>query len=179
MAFLFWAVRVLGAVLAIITPVAAGELVWKTEDFGANCREIPAKADDPAEGDHLLYRCESRFGPPMWQLFQEGVRQSIGFGDKPHVSMLFANADRWDWPVSWGGEEVAGKFTPLFAVARFTFFGIEPRQESLIVFRLMGNGTSCVVGDVKPAKDQNLQARKIAEDNRGLDNCADEVTLLD
>jgi hypothetical protein len=176
MAFLF---RITLAVWATMSPAMAGDLVWKTEAFGANCKEVPQTAADQGEGDFVEYKCTSMIGPPMWQLFQEGVRQSIGFGRKPHLSMQYANADRGDWPLSWGGDDIDGKFTPLFVFARFTFFGSEPRRETLIVFKLMPDGTSCIVGGIEPVKDQNVIARKMAEDHRALEKCPDEVTMLE
>ncbi len=92
MAFLF---RITFAVWAIMGPALAGELVWKTEEFGANCKEVPQTAADQGEGDFVEYKCTSTIGPPMWLIYQDSARMNDGtsctVGGKPD----FRRTSRW------------------------------------------------------------------------------------
>jgi hypothetical protein len=155
--------RIALSVLCILACAPAkAETVWVTKPFeGGHCKDVASGDVDKGE-DYIVRRCDAFPGVPMWSLYQEGVRLSVGFGHKPHTALRYAQATRGGWPVTWGGEKKAGKLIPKIAIARFTFEGEEPPAQHLMVFRLLENGMSCVVADVAPGPQQNEKARALA-----------------
>jgi hypothetical protein len=153
----FKLLAILAGMATFATAVRA-EVRWVTQDFqGGACKDLETGDVDRGE-DYIVRQCRSFPGVSTFILYNEGVRLSVGFGRKPHTSLKYADANRGDWPVDWGGEKKNGKFVPQVAVARFTFPADEPRVPYLLVFRLLDNGMSCIVGGAK----KNDEARKIA-----------------
>jgi hypothetical protein len=132
---------------------------WKTTPFAAQCREVPSGNADEGQ-DFIFRKCE---GPAtQWLLYQEGTRLSVGFGKKPHVSAQGLSPERdAKWQVQWGGRMAGGKFAPLIAIVRFR--KLEEAKSTLFVFRLLENGSSCLVGEVAASADQSTKAKVIAE----------------
>lgn len=156
-------------------------MIWKTEEFGANCEQaaVPTQAELDQGQDFIVYKCANKLGPPMWQTFHEGTRMSIGFGAKPHDSIQGIATDRGDWPLSWGGRMEGEKFVAEMVIARFTSVGEEPPKQRLVVIRLLENGISCDVGSAEPSPAQNDVARGIAMKHRTDATCENEPTLYD
>jgi hypothetical protein len=102
----------------------------------------------------------------MWQVFHEGVRQSIGFGTKQNFALENAAAQRSDWPIEWGGEIRHGRFIAQVAIARFNFDDYATEKPNLkqvlAVFKILTDGTSCLVGSVSASKQQNQKAHAMA-----------------
>lgn len=151
--------RLLAAILLLLMagPVMA-KTVWKTLPFAVQCQEQESGADEGQ--DFVFHKCE---GPaPVWLLYQDSTRLSVGFGANPHVSLQYMAPERGDnWPVQWGGQVRGGKFMPLVAIVRFK--GLDQPASTLFVFRLLENGSSCVVGSIKAGANQSAEAKAIAE----------------
>jgi hypothetical protein len=147
---IIFAVTLPGQALADITWIPLG---LQNE----SCKEMVTGNADQGE-DYIIRQCDSFPGVSTYLFYQEGTRLGIGFGTKSNIAFNGADASRGNWPVVWGGEKQDDKFTPQVAIARFTFAGEEPKREHLLVFRLLENGMSCVVGDVR----KNDEAQRIA-----------------
>jgi hypothetical protein len=162
--------------------VAQGEvqpLSWKTEVFGTDCAETQSSPEDGSERDFVQYKCKSKYGPAMWQLFQEGTRMSVGFGSHPNVSLRYVNAQRGVWPITWGGVEIGGRFEAEFAIARFTFPEEIPQRQVLAIFAILKDGTSCVVRIVEPQSNQNQKAQEIAVSASSKPQCELKSFILE
>jgi hypothetical protein len=146
--------------LACSTAQAKDGLAWKTEPFAASCNEV--KQPSEGEGDFVLYRCAMRDGPPMWQLFNEGVRMSIGFGSRENYAIRYANAQRGDWPVLWGGRNENRSFKAEVAVVRMNSYGLEKDSQFLTVIKLVGREASCVIASIPAGPSDNAQAKAAA-----------------
>lgn len=144
-----------------VSPAYAEKLIWKREAFPSKCVDVTEK--NP-EGDYVVYRCTTKFGPPMWQIFQDSVRQSIGFGTVQNIPYLGAVATRGDWPLEWGGVMKGKKFVPKVAIARFQFSPEDPAITALAAYRILANGTSCHIDVDLSGKDANSRVRRLAED---------------
>lgn len=154
-------------------------LEWRFEPFADNCSEVQAASKEPEQGDFVQHRCQNQSGPPVWLLYQEGVRLSVGIGERAHVSLQYVDASRPDWPIQWGGTMDNGRFGAEFAILRFTMYGDEAKRQSLTVFRLNADGTSCVVDVVQPQSKQNEKAQQMAETHRSSKPCNQPVIMLD
>ena len=144
----------------ISTSALAEKLIWKQEPFPLNCAEVKTK---DAEGDFLLKKCATKLGLPMWQIYQEGVRLSVGFGNVMNIPYLAASTSRGNWPLEWGGVMVGKKFVPKVAIARFNFSDGTQENSVLVGYRLLSNGKSCrLEGDAK-GNNQNARLRALAE----------------
>jgi hypothetical protein len=141
----------------------AEQMVYRS-DKALACAEYKSSEPDANEGDFIEHKCTSKFGPPMWQLVQEGTRFSFGFGTVENTPQM-AVGDAGG-AVEWWGVVISGTFVPRTVIKRFTFsdFGEpEKRTRELVVFRLKADGTSCVIGQAKSGKGDNGRARKIAQ----------------
>ena len=143
------------------TSAFAEKLVWKQEPFPQNCKEQKQTAN--SEGDYLLNKCKTKFGPPMWQIFQESIRQSVGFGTTMNIPYLGASTSRGTWPLEWGGVMKGKNFVPRVAILRFKFGDDAAATTSLVAFRLLPNGKSCRLDDGISGKDENARLRAAAE----------------
>jgi hypothetical protein len=149
------------AVVIMAVPAQAENLIWKREAFPSHCVDVTEK--NP-EGDYVVYKCATQFGPPMWQIFQESIRQSIGFGIVKNIPYLGASANRGDWPLEWGGVMKGGKFVPKVAIARFNFSTGDTKVSGLSAYRILANGTSCHIDADLSGKDANAKLRHLAQD---------------
>ena len=140
----------------------AEKLIWKQEPFPQNCQE--QKGAQKSEGDYLLNKCLTKFGPPMWQIFQESVRQSVGFGTRMNIPYLGASTSRGDWPLEWGGVMKGNKFVPRVAIIRFKFGDDASATTSLVAYKLLPNGKSCRLVDGISGKSENARLRVAASD---------------
>jgi hypothetical protein len=141
-----------------IFATAQAEPVWVTQGFeSGTCKELATGNVDEGQ-DYIVRQCQSFPKVSTYTFYQEGTRLSIGFGTKPNTAFGSVDATRGKWPVVWGGEKRGKNFTPLVAIARFTIAGEESKTEHLLVFRLLDNGMSCVVGDVRKNQEANAVA---------------------
>lgn len=145
-------------------PARAEKLIWKREFVEENCKEY--KEPTPPEGDALVFKCPSKIGPPMWRVYHEAVRSAYGFGTVANFANYLFTTRRGNWPVEWGGVMVGKKFVPRVVIARFNFSddGGQAERSSLMVFRLLADGTSCALPGVETGARENIVARKIAQD---------------
>jgi hypothetical protein len=154
----------LAAALQIGT-VQAEQLVSRSEKSLA-CVEYKSSDPNANEGDFIERKCISKFGPPMWELVQEAVRFSFGFGaveNTPQTSAGDAGG-----AVEWWGVIKGKKFVARTVIKRLAFSDYgepEKRTSELVVFKLLADGKSCVIGMPKSGKTENRQARKIAQSN--------------
>jgi hypothetical protein len=166
--------------LLLISGPALAETQWVTQKFPTTCEKVlegdPKRGD---EGDWILYMCNTAGFPAMWQMYQEAVRQSIGFGNKASTVLFNVSTTRGDWPIVWGGDNKGGKFVPDVAIARFNF-GVEaPLTQSLAIFKLLPSGMSCVVGMVEGGPRDNEKAKALAVAARTKWTCESEPQFLD
>ena len=143
----------------------AEQLVYRSEKTLA-CAEYRSSDPNTNEGDFIARKCTSKFGLPMWELVQEGVRFSFGFGTVENTPQMAAGDA--NGAVEWWGVVKDRKFVPRTVIKRFTFSDYgepEKRTTELVVFRLTADGTSCVIGMPKAGKGDNGRARKIAQSN--------------
>jgi hypothetical protein len=165
---------IVAAGLVALTNAAHAETRWIVQKFQHGiCKDVKTGKVDEGE-DFIIRRCATFPDVSTWVHYQEGTRMHVGFGKAPHTALSGADATRSNWPVVWGGEKQGKKFTPQVAIARFTFAGEEPRTEHLMVFRLLANGTSCVVGDVR----KNQEAQDLATAAMKTWTCLYEPTPL-
>ncbi len=144
-------------------PAFAEKIIWKREFVESNCVEDIKPAE--GEGDSVLYKCTSKFGPPMWRVFYEGTRSAYGFGQVQNFANYLLTTRRGNWPVEWGGVMQGNKFVARVAIARFNFSeeGATANKSALMVFRLLPDGTSCVLTGSQTGAGENLVARAMAQ----------------
>ncbi len=165
--------------LVLLSSQAFAETQWKTQKFSTNCKQVDAgNPDDGDEGDWIIYRCKAAGFTAMWKVYQEGVRMSIGFGNKPHTAFTTLTT-RGDWPIVWGGEKKGGKFVPDIAIARFNFGAEAPLASSLAILKILPDGTSCVVGTVDGGTSDNEKAKALAIAARKKWTCQSKPQFLD
>lgn len=153
-------VLAIALLLACTTSVAA-ETAWEIKPFAAECHEAESGNTDDGQ-DYLFKRCAGIGKTSTWILYQEGTRMSVGFGSNPHVAAEGLETGRdANWPVQWGGMIRKAVFVPAVAIARFIRLG--ESKDTLLVFRLLPNGSSCLVGDVPAGPSQSAKAKAIAE----------------
>ncbi len=159
---------------ATLTVPLRAETRWAVQKFQqGDCRDVKSGNVDQGE-DYIFRKCATFADTSTWVLYQEGTRMNVGFGKAPHTSLSGADAERSNWPFVWGGEKKGNDFSPLVVIARFTLAGEEPKTEHLIVFRLLPNGMSCVVGDVR----KNKEAQDLATAAMKQWTCLSEPTPL-
>jgi hypothetical protein len=165
--------------LVLFSSQVFAETQWKTQPYPANCERIDEgnpKIGD--EGDWILYMCEAAGFPPLWQMYQEGVRINIGLGTKANTTIT-TSAVRGDWPIVWGGEKKVGKFVPDVAIVRFNFGIDEPLISTLAILKLLPDGTSCQVGSVEGGPHDNEKAKVLAIASRTKWFCQSQTQPLD
>jgi hypothetical protein len=137
----------------------------RSEKF-LGCLEYQASKPNGSEGDFLAYKCVSQFGPPMWMVIHEGTRYEFGFGKSENTPQM-ASGDA-EGAIEWWGKTQKGKFAPRAVIKRYVFSDYgepEKRTKQLVVFRLLGNGKSCVLSVIDHSQTENEDARKIALGN--------------
>jgi hypothetical protein len=155
-------------------PTFAGELVWKTEVERPEAKELP-NCDiekDKDCSDSVPYLEISEFGANMYLTYFEGVRAGIGFGSKPNQATQFASEQLHPGGYDWGGTVSGKKFKPLYVIKRF--YEYESRAKTfLIAFRLLENGTSCVVDLKGKETSSNSQIRALVEKDFKSPKCSE------
>ena len=145
------------------------------------CAEFATPTEN--EGDFVLHKCGGKDFPPLWLLFQDSARAKFGFGTSPNFSSGTGSLKQTAGPVEWGGDFVKGKFEPVVAISRLHFedFNFDPPKQdsSLQIFRLLSDGTSCLVGSVGHVAHQNAKAKKIAVQAIKTWTCLAEPELFD
>lgn len=155
---------ILALSVLFVLPARAEKLIWKREFIEDNCKEY--KEPTPPEGDALVFKCPSKIGPPMWRVYHEAVRSAYGFGTVENFANFLFTTRRDHWPIEWGGVMVGKKFVPRVVIARFNFGdqGGQADRSSLMLFRLLANGKSCVISGNETGTIENIKARKMAQD---------------
>jgi hypothetical protein len=165
--------------MGLLSGQAFADTQWKTQTFGSNCKQVDAGNPEIGdEGDWILYMCEAAGFPPLWQMYQEGVRINIGLGTKANTTIT-TSAVRGDWPIVWGGEKKVGKFVPDVAIVRFNFGAEAPYASSLSILKLLPDGTSCQVGSVEGGPHDNEKAKVLAIASRTKWFCQSQTQPLD
>ncbi len=126
--------------------------------------DCTATGDGAAEDqDWVSYRCEGEGGIAVYLFLTDGVRLSLGFGDRTAPFMGYRADREQNWPIEWRGRIVNGRFVPHAAIARMK---THPEDEmvtwssELVVFGL--SGRPCVMGEVHGAR-ANDEARRLAD----------------
>lgn len=137
----------------------------------SQCKDV----DRPPPGEDWVYfRCAGLGGLHVWYVCMDSARCRYGFGVKPNVSGMFGTSDG-SWPIEWRGVQRKGRFAPFSVIARMPSADPDASvQNSLIIFRLRADGTSCIVGEATSNED----ARKIADGSAGKFRCVAEPDLL-
>ena len=130
----------------------------------------------PSGEDWVYIRCKGLGSIPIWYVCTDSARCRYGFGVKPNVSRRFFGTGRGgSWPIEWRGVQRNGHFNPTAIVVRLPSADADPTPRgSLIVYRLRGDGTSCIVGDAS----SNSDARKIADNSARGFRCVSEPDIL-
>lgn len=167
--------------LSVLTPMAAalamvglgapsqaqeqGEVVSRFSSIWPH--DCTATGDGAAEDqDWVSYRCEGEGGIAVYLFFTDGVRLSLGFGDRTAPFMGYRADREQNWPIEWRGRIVNGRFVPHAAIVRMR---THPEDDmvtwtsELVVFGV--SGRSCVLGEVHGAR-ANDQARQLADTGR-------------
>lgn len=118
--------------------------------------------------DWVYFRCVGFAQIPVWYVCTDSARCHFGFGPKPNVVGWFGIMSGKPRPIEWRGPRQAGKFEPAAVIMRLPSAGGD--TDSLVVFRLRADGTSCIVGEAKT----NIGARKIADKSSALP-CVSEL----
>jgi hypothetical protein len=143
---------------------AGAETIWVVQK-NSKCVAVKNSAEQ-AGIDVVLRKCSAKDFPDLWLGFIDASRSGIGFGEQPHFASTGGNLKQTSGPVEWGGQLRDGKFKPQVAIIRryYDDYNFEPpkKKQSLAIFRLLNNGTSCLVGDLGPSADQNKKARILA-----------------
>ena len=129
----------------------------------------------PAGEDWVYFRCKGFGSIPAWYVCTDSARCRYGFGVRPNVSGLFGTKAKGSWPLEWRGVQRLGRFEPFAVVTRMPSADPDSSvQNSLIVYRLRADGTSCIVGETS----SNDDARKIADSSASDFRCVAEPDLL-
>jgi hypothetical protein len=148
----------------------AEELVWRTEAELAGPVEI-SQCDPKAEEncDHFVaYSERSKFGVNQYMTYVEATRATIGFGTNEHRTWQGATVQLHNGAYDWGGIVKDGKFKPLYVIKRFYSYDwtdelVSDDHTHLVVFRLLDDGTSCIVDQKPNDTADNAVARARAE----------------
>lgn len=130
----------------------------------------------PPGEDWVYFQCEGLGAIPVWYVCTASARCRYGFGVRANVSSLLFGTGRNDsWPIEWRGVQRNGRFSPTAVIIRMPSADPDQRpQESLIVYRLRADGTSCIVGEAS----SNANARRIADNSAASVRCVGETDLL-
>jgi len=93
----------------------------------------------------------------------------LGFGSRPNFSGMFETNRDENWPIEWRGRVIKGRFVPSAAIVRVRARFDDSGVSSLFVYRLRGNGTSCLVDR---NASTNAQARAIADASALAGDCS-------
>lgn len=163
---ILFAAAVAGPALAAPQTAPSSQLVKLNED---RCVEVSPETEEV--GDSLFKRCIGPANTPIWVLYLDGTRLRLGFGRAANFSGMF-DADRDPaWPLEWRGRGVGRAFKPYAVIVRLRAPGERPSH--LVVFKLTPDGASCIVGNVAPGPNQNLDARRLADANAPCEAPAD------
>lgn len=136
----------------------------------SQCKDVELA---PPGEDWVYFRCKGLGSIPVWYVCTDSARCRYGFGPRPNVSGTFGTGR--EGSVEWRGAQRHGRFEPIAVVIRLPSADLDqsPRN-SLIVFRLRGDGTSCILGEAS----SNDDARKIADSSMGDFRCVGEPDIL-
>lgn len=134
----------------------------------SGCNEL-AHGDLRRGRDWVYFRCKGLGGIPLWYICQDSARCSYGFGVKPNVSGPFGIGG--GELIEWRGPLRRGRLEPMAVIIRLPSADSEatPRN-SLFVYRLRVDGTSCIVGETS----SNDDARKMADGSTSHFQCVEE-----
>lgn len=139
-----------------------GEVLSRFSSIGPH--DCADAGDGTAEGqDWVSYRCAGEGGIDVYLFFADGVRLSLGFGDRAAPFMGYRADREQNWPVEWRGRMVGGRFVPHAAIVRmkpYTDNDMVTWRSELVVFGL--SGTPCLLGKVHGARE-NEEARRLAD----------------
>jgi hypothetical protein len=155
-------------------PGQSFDLPQSSQDRGVESRyssiwphDCTSTGDGAAEGqDWVSYRCEGQGGIPVHLFFSDGVRLSLGFGERSDPFMGFRADRERTWPIEWRGRTMGGHFVPHAAIVRMKTHPEEDgvsTNSKLIVFGL--SGTTCILGEVS-GRRANEDARRLADNGR-------------
>ena len=166
--------------LSLLTPIAAalailglgapsqaqeqGEVVSRFSSIWPHDCTVTGDGS-PLGEDWLHYRCEGQGGIPVFLFFSDGVRLSLGFGDRTARFMGYRADREQNWPVEWRGRIVNGRFVPHAAIARMKTHPEDGGTggSELVVFGL--SRPACVLGEVR-GRGANDEARRLADRGR-------------
>jgi hypothetical protein len=130
------------------------------------CVELPS--DDG--GDHVAYRCPGQPDAPVWLHYVDSTRLHVGFGRRRNTTGIFSADRNAGWPIEWRGRLVRGQFVPYAAIARLRDSPEPGAPTVLAVWKLTGDGASCLIGRAEAGPRQNAAARQIADQVLGERN---------
>lgn len=123
--------------------------LWAVGDVSNNASE-----------DWGILRCRGLEGHPVWMGIREGTRMNFGFGKRSSFSGYFETDRDEKWPIEWRGRVVDGRFVPSAAIIRVRARFDDTDASDLVVYRLLNDGTSCIVSAYIST---NAKAREIAD----------------
>jgi len=133
-----------------------------------SCKEV-ASGDLDKGQDWVYVRCKGLGNIPVWYTCQDSARCKYGFGSKPNVSGPFGIGR--EGIIEWRGVLRRGRLEPIAVVIRLPSADPEATsRNSLMVYRLRANGTSCIVGETS----LNSDARRIADGSADRFQCVGE-----
>jgi hypothetical protein len=122
--------------------------------------------------DWVANRCAGLGSIPVWLVYTETTH--LGFGPRRNASGMYA-ADRNNlrWKLEWRGRTGPRGFEPFAVIVR-----VKPPagagSSDLVVYRLLPNGTSCIIAEV----DSNEAARQAADRSQAKYACLMEPQLF-
>lgn len=126
--------------------------------FGS-CQE-QARGDEDRGQDYVAYECEGLDDLSIWLTFADSSRSYLGFGTRENVSGPYGLHRNPSWLVEWRGFFRVGDFEPYAVIIRMNRpddGGEKDRAGLLFVYRLLDDGTSCLIG-------ADIQANQVARD---------------
>jgi hypothetical protein len=145
--------------------------------FSSRYTELASCADvevAPEEEDWIYRQCAGLENIPVWVVCTDSARCRYGFGVRRNISDWFFGIRSGSAPIEWRGMVRHGEFTPFAAIIRVSSADSDDESTSLAVYRLRGNGTSCIVGSAHT----NAAARRIADNSVTNERCEIEPRLL-
>jgi hypothetical protein len=130
------------------------------------CRAIYPRSQEGGD------RCRGYGGMPAWLMYMDANVSMLGFGRRENLSTgEFGLTRGANWPLEWRGVVARGVFKPFAVILRTRPpEGVELKAASdLVVFRLLPDGTSCIVGQTHEGDEA---ARAIADASRERSKCA-------
>jgi hypothetical protein len=128
----------------------------------------------PSDEDWVAFHCPGLANMATWYVCVDGEHCSYGFGTKPNATSSMLGIDRpRSWPVEWRGTVRNKHFEPTTVILRATEW-IEHASSKLYVYRLLPDGTSCMVGEAR----SNAAARRLADQAATHYRCEDSSELI-